>query len=35
MGIPLAPTYLALALWLIVKGFDERQRVGSPARMRV
>ena len=25
MAIPLAPAYVALALWLIVKGFDERR----------
>lgn len=26
LAMPLAPAYVALALWLIVKGFDERQR---------
>lgn len=26
LAMPLAPAYVALALWLIVKGFDERHR---------
>jgi hypothetical protein len=26
LAMPLAPAYLALAVWLMVKGFDERQR---------
>ncbi len=26
LAMPLAPAYVALAVWLIVKGFDERQR---------
>ena len=26
LAMPLAPAYMALALWLIVKGFDERHR---------
>jgi hypothetical protein len=26
LAMPLAPAYLLLALWLMVKGFDERQR---------
>jgi hypothetical protein len=30
MGIALAPTYIALALWLIVKGFDERSTMLVP-----
>jgi hypothetical protein len=24
--MPLAPAYVAIAVWLIVKGFDERHR---------
>jgi hypothetical protein len=27
LAMPLAPAYVALALWLIVKGFDERHRL--------
>jgi hypothetical protein len=27
LAMPLAPAYVALALWLMVKGFDERDRV--------
>ena len=26
LAMPLAPAYVALAVWLIVKGFDERHR---------
>ena len=26
LAMPLAPAYLLLAVWLTVKGFDERQR---------
>jgi hypothetical protein len=26
LAMPLAPAYVALALWLIVKGFNERHR---------
>jgi uncharacterized protein DUF4386 len=31
LAMPLAPAYVALALWLIVKGFDERHRASSPS----
>src|SRR5256885_10011241 len=43
LAMPLAPAYVALALWLIVKGFDEQRRsvevpshpAESPATVRI
>jgi hypothetical protein len=31
LAMPLAPAYVALAVWLIVKGFDERHRLEAQA----
>jgi hypothetical protein len=33
LAMPLAPVYVALAVWLIVKGFEERQAHGVPRDM--
>jgi hypothetical protein len=33
LAVPLAPAYVALAVWLMVKGFDERH-AAVPAEAR-
>ena len=34
MAMPLAPVYVGLAFWLLIKGFDERHRPAAPEPSR-